>query len=95
MEELRRGQLIEATIASIHEDGFAATTLQRIGRRAGLSPGLVAHYFSDKTGLIEATMLRIANELHAATPNINALLADLHAEVHAALLSRVRGPAAR
>ena len=67
MEELRRGQLIEATIASIHEDGFAATTLQRIGRRAGLSPGLVAHYFSDKTGLIEATMLRIANELHAAT----------------------------
>lgn len=67
MEELRRGQLIEATIATIHEDGFAATTLQRIGRRAGLSPGLVAHYFSDKTGLIEATMLRIANELNAAT----------------------------
>ncbi|MEX0923077.1 MAG: transcriptional regulator BetI [Rhodovibrionaceae bacterium] len=67
MEELRRGQLIEATIASIHEDGFAATTLQRIGKRAGLSPGLVAHYFSDKTGLIEATMLRIANELHAST----------------------------
>lgn len=67
MEELRRGQLIEATIASIHEDGLAATTLQRIGRRAGLSPGLVAHYFADKTGLIEATMLRIANDLHAAT----------------------------
>lgn len=67
MEELRRGQLIEATIASIHQDGFAATTLQRIGRRAGLSPGLVAHYFSDKTGLIEATMLRIANDLHAST----------------------------
>lgn len=67
MEELRRGQLIEATIASIHEDGFAATTLQRIGRRAGLSPGLVAHYFTDKTGLVEATMLHIANDLHAST----------------------------
>lgn len=67
MEELRRGQLIEATIASIHEDGFAATTLQRIGKRAGLSPGLVAHYFTDKTGLIEASMLHIANDLNATT----------------------------
>ena len=63
MEPLRRRQLIEATIDCIHEMGFAATTLQAIGRRAGLSTGLVAHYFRDKNGLLEATLRHLASDL--------------------------------
>jgi len=63
MEEIRRRQLIEATIASIHYDGYANTTLARIARRAGLSAGIVAHYFDDRAGLLEATMRHLAEDL--------------------------------
>ena len=56
IEETRRRQLIEATIDTIHEVGFASTTVQAVSRRAGLSAGLVAHYFRDKEGLLEATL---------------------------------------
>ncbi len=63
MEELRRRQLIAATIVAIHEDGYQHATLARISRRAGLSPGIVAHYFTDKAGLMEATMRHLVEEL--------------------------------
>jgi TetR/AcrR family transcriptional repressor of bet genes len=56
MEPVRRQQLIEATIASIHQDGFQDATVARICRRAGLSVGLVNHYFDGKDDLLEATM---------------------------------------
>lgn len=59
--------------------------------RARMLAGKVEAAFEHEVRVIEP---RQYNELHAATPNINTLLADLHAEVHAALFSRVRGPAA-
>ncbi len=63
METLRRRQLIEATIDTIHEVGFANASLQSIARRAGVSPGLVAHYFRDKEGLLEATLRQLSSDL--------------------------------
>ncbi len=73
MEQLRRRQLIEATIASIHEEGLANTTIQRISRRAGLSSGIVAHYFEDKAGLLEATMRSLAEDLRlSVVPRLRA-----------------------
>ncbi len=65
-EEARRRQLIEATIDTMAEVGFAATTLALIGQRAGVSPGLIAHYFVDKDGLLEATLRRLATRLSLA-----------------------------
>ena len=64
MERLRRRQLIEATINTIHEVGFAAASLQAIAKRAGVSPGLVAHYFTDKNGLLEATLRALFEDLN-------------------------------
>lgn len=63
MQPIRRRQLIDATVASIHEDGFANTTIAGVSRRAGLSSGIVAHYFDDKAGLLEATMRKLAEDL--------------------------------
>jgi len=63
MEPVRRRQMIAATIATIHEVGFPRTTLAEVAQRAGVSQGLVAHYFRDKAGLLEATMRHIAEEL--------------------------------
>lgn len=63
MAPIRRRQLIEATIASIGEHGFGGTTLARVARRAELSSGIVAHYFRDKAGLLEATMRSLCSDL--------------------------------
>jgi len=59
-EDARRVQLIEVTIDSLAEVGFVGTTLAEIAGRAGVSPGLVAHYFGDKDGLLEATFRTLA-----------------------------------
>ena len=67
MEDLRRRQLIAATITSIHEQGFANATISRISKTAGLSGGIVAHYFDDKAGLLAATMRSLAQSLLAET----------------------------
>ena len=59
-EDARRAQLIEVTIDSLAEVGFVGTTLAEIARRADVSPGLVAHYFGDKDGLLEAAFRTLA-----------------------------------
>jgi betaine-aldehyde dehydrogenase len=64
-EEARRTQLIEVTVDSLAEVGFVGTTLAEIARRAGVSPGLVAHYFGDKDGLLEAAFRSLARTLAA------------------------------
>ena len=67
-EEQRRRQLIAVTIDSLAEVGYVGSTLAQIAQRAGVSPGLVAHYFGDKDGLLEATFRtlarRIADQVH-------------------------------
>ena len=62
-EELRRRQLIEVTIDCLAEVGYVGSTLARIASRAGVSPGLVAHYFGDKDGLLEATFRSLTGRL--------------------------------
>jgi betaine-aldehyde dehydrogenase len=62
-EDIRRRQLIEATVETMAMEGFAATTLAAIGQKAGVSPGLIAHYFEDKDGLLEATLRALAARL--------------------------------
>src|SRR6202521_6385784 len=53
-EDTRRRQLVEVTIDSLAELGYVGTTLAQIAARAGVSTGLVAHYFGDKDGLLDA-----------------------------------------
>src|SRR5215470_8951364 len=62
-DALRRRQLADATIDAIADVGFAQASLGQIARRAGVSQGLVAHYFTNKDGLLEATMRRLVREL--------------------------------
>ena len=60
IEDGRRRQLIGATIDTLAEVGLGATTLALIGQRAGVSAGLISHYFDDKDGLLEATLRSLA-----------------------------------
>jgi TetR/AcrR family transcriptional repressor of bet genes len=63
MGPIRRKQLVEAAVATIHEDGFAAATVAKIARRAGVSNGIVHHYFASKDELLFETMRSLLAEL--------------------------------
>ncbi len=54
---------MEVTIDSLAEVGYVGTTLAQIAARAGVSPGLVAHYFGDKDGLLEAAFRSLARRV--------------------------------
>lgn len=60
--DTRRVQLIEATIETLAEMGYARTTLTAVAKRAGLSHGLVNFHFETKEKLLTETMLYLAEE---------------------------------
>jgi len=75
--DARRHQLVEVTIDSLAELGYVGTTLGQIAARAEVSPGLVAHYFGDKDGLLDAAFRSLARRVghqvrvrlrHVSTP---------------------------
>jgi betaine-aldehyde dehydrogenase len=63
VEDTRRSQLVEVTIDSLAEVGYVGTTLAQIAARAEVSPGLVAHYFGDKDGLLDAAFRSLARRV--------------------------------
>jgi betaine-aldehyde dehydrogenase len=63
VEDMRRRELVEVTIDSLAEVGFVGTTLAQIAARAGVSAGLVAHYFDDKDGLLDAAFRSLARRV--------------------------------
>lgn len=52
-------RLIDATIACVHETGFAGTTTVVIARRAGLTRGALQHHFESRADLFAAVWHRI------------------------------------
>ncbi|MDY0885689.1 transcriptional regulator BetI [Dongia soli] len=61
-KEVRRKQLIDATIRAIGRFGYANATLTQVASEAGLSPGIVNFYFKSKEQLLVATLEQIADE---------------------------------
>ena len=59
---VRRRAFVEAAIRSIHDRGFVELTTGAVAREAGLSQGLVHHYFGSKGALIIATMRHLLIE---------------------------------
>ncbi|MDP8099654.1 transcriptional regulator BetI [Pasteurella atlantica] len=63
MLEIRRQQLIEATLICVEKYGVADTTIVQIAQQAGLSSGIISHYFGGKMGLLYETMRDLMREL--------------------------------
>ncbi len=61
-KEVRRQQLINATIDSIAKNGFSGTTMTTVTRAAGLSIGLANFHFTSKQKLFEETLRFLAEE---------------------------------
>lgn len=54
-----RRALIDATVASLVERGYARTTTTNIVRDAGVSLGALSHHFASKTELMTATVAHL------------------------------------
>ena len=63
--EVRRRQLIEATIASIAENGLTGTTMASVTGRADLAMGSVSFHFRSKDNLLRETLAYLAEEHRA------------------------------
>jgi AcrR family transcriptional regulator len=55
-KEARPGEIIDAGLAEFAENGFAATRLEDVARRAGIAKGTIYRYFASKEELFEAAL---------------------------------------
>jgi TetR/AcrR family transcriptional repressor of bet genes len=102
MEPIRRQQLIHATMTAIDDVGLAEATVLRIARHAGVSAGIISHYFGGKDGLLEATMRQILTDLSDAVAARRRILTDNSPQAHIGAIiegnfdrTQVTGPAAK
>ncbi|MCG3464020.1 transcriptional regulator BetI [Xenorhabdus bovienii] len=66
MQSIRKQQLIDATLAVVNEVGMQDASIAQIARKAGVSNGIISHYFKDKNGLLESTMRYLLHQLGVA-----------------------------
>lgn len=59
MQPIRRKQLINATIQCIYREGLLGTTVKKVSEEAGVSSGIINHYFGGKDHMLAATMREV------------------------------------
>lgn len=76
-EEARRAALIDATLDCIAEGGPQAATVRAIAVKAGVTPGLIKHYFDSKEDLVAAAHETLMTRLtEASAASLDDLPAD-------------------
>ncbi|MEJ8473784.1 TetR family transcriptional regulator C-terminal domain-containing protein [Roseibium algae] len=53
-EDIRRRNLVEATLKVVEQHGLHGATVRKVADHAGVSAGLIRHYFSSKDELVRA-----------------------------------------
>ncbi len=98
MKAIRQAQLINATMTVIDRVGLADASIAVIAKEAGVSTGIVSHYFGDKNGLLDACMRQILTDLWLAVERHRMRAAkDAQAQIRAIIdgnfdLSQVAAP---
>jgi AcrR family transcriptional regulator len=64
--ERRMAEILDAALALFAEVGYEAASTNRIAARAGISPGSLYQFFSNKEAIAEALSARLATEVGAA-----------------------------
>ena len=65
-EEDRRAQIVQACLAVVAAQGYARASLAAVAAQAGVSKGLVSHYFGARDTLMEQTARATLVELRTA-----------------------------
>jgi AcrR family transcriptional regulator len=55
----RREQIIEASIKTLDEIGYAKASLAQIAQRAGISTALISYHFADKNDLMNHLLIKL------------------------------------
>ena len=91
--DARRAALIEATAVCLAEHGLAGTNVRAICARAGVSPGLLRHYFAGIDELIAATYRATSDRMEAIFAEaVEAADDDPRARLSAYLTASFRPP---
>ncbi len=61
-KQVRKKQLIKATIKSIAKYGLSVTTMATVSKEAGLSQGIINLHFKSKERLLEETLRHVVDE---------------------------------
>ena len=100
MQPIRRQQLIEATLQAVDQVGMGDASIALIARLAGVSNGIISHYFQDKNGLIAATAQYLMTVLSENVTARRQALEDPSPRAHLKVIiegnfdaSQVNGPA--
>ncbi len=56
-----RARVVEATVTSLVELGYAATTISRVQERAGVARGTLLHHFPHRADLLVAVVEDVAD----------------------------------
>lgn len=93
-EERRRQDLIDATLGCVADHGLEGATVRAIALRAGVTAGLIRHYFPGKEELLQAAyaeiMGRMTDQVKAALASVDGVpLRRLAAFVKASLVPPV------
>ncbi|WFE75807.1 TetR family transcriptional regulator C-terminal domain-containing protein [Roseinatronobacter sp. S2] len=65
-EDARRNALLEATLDCLAEDGMGGASVRKIAERAGVSAGLIRHYFLSKDEMVHAAYAYLMGNLTGA-----------------------------
>ena len=57
-----RGRLLDATVESLIESGYAATTIRAVTERAGVSQGAQSHHFPRRVDLVASAFEHLAEQ---------------------------------
>ena len=60
-------RILEATLECLSEKGYAATSTNKVVRRAGVSRGALVHHFSSKSELVAAAAVHLIRKRYATT----------------------------
>ena len=91
--DARRADLIEATAAVLAEHGLAGTNVRAICAKAGVSPGLLRHYFGGIDDLVAATYQATSDRMDAIFMDaVAAAGTDPRARLSAYLTASFRTP---
>lgn len=79
MPSIRKPQLVQATMRVIDRVGLHSASIALISKEAGVSTGIINHYFGGKHGLLEETMREILRQLSlTVTERLASIPKDAH-----------------
>ena len=65
MGPVRREQICRAAASVISEQGFAGTTMRMVAEEAGVSTGMLNHYFANRMEMLEETLVFVSQRQQA------------------------------